>query len=119
MENSTFFQVYFLTLLVSVALTITVIILIQPGLRKYFENLSQDAEISKFFRKITNIVIILGGISAALKSSYNTDEKSNWLTLTWHSADQLKETMENLFLILMIFAIVFFVLFLINKKLNK
>jgi hypothetical protein len=119
MENSTFFQVYILTLILSLAITITVIILIQPGLKKYFENLSQDAEISNFFKKLTNIILLLGGLSAALKSGYDIDEKSNWLTVTWNSAGQLKETMGNLFLILMIFAIVFFILYLINKKLTK
>ena len=119
MENSTFFQVYILTLLVSLAITITVILLIQSGLKKYFENLSQDTEIGKFFLKLTNIVLLLGGLSAALKSAYDTDEKANWLTVTWNSASQLKETLGNLFLILMIFAIVFFVLHLINRQLNK
>jgi hypothetical protein len=119
MENSIFFQVYLLTLAVSFAVTIVIILLIQPGLKKYFDNLSHDTEIAKFFLKITNIILLLGGISAALKNNYNTDDKANWLTLTWNSADQLKETLGNLFLILMIFAIVFFVLHLINRQLNK
>ena len=119
MENSTFFQVYILTFIVSLIATLVVIVLIQPGLKKYFENLSQDKEIGKFFLKLTNIVILLGGLSAALKSSYDTDDKANWLTLSWNSAGQLKETLGNLFLILMVFAIAFFILHLINRQLNK
>jgi beta-lactamase regulating signal transducer with metallopeptidase domain len=119
MENSTFFKVYFLTLLISIALTITLIFLIQPGLKKYFENLSQDSEIAKFFLKLTNIILLLAGIGAALKSGYDTDEKANWLTLTWNSASQLQETLSRLSIILMIFAILFFILYLINRQLNK
>jgi hypothetical protein len=119
MENSTFFKVYFLTLVLSLVLTVVLIILIRPGLKKYFENLSQDGEIAKFFLKLTNIILLFGGISAALKSSYSIDEKANWLTLTWNSTGQLQETLGRLSVLLMIFAIVFFILYLINKQLNK
>jgi hypothetical protein len=119
MENSTFFKVYFLTLVISLVLIVALIILIQPGLRKYFENISEDSEIARFFIKLTNIILLLGGLGAALKSNYDTGDKANWLTLTWNSASQLQETMWRLSVILMVFAIVFFILFLINKRLSK
>jgi hypothetical protein len=119
MENSTFILTYLSILAICLILTIGLIILIQKGLKRYYENLSQDAELTRFFIKITNIVIFLGGASAGLRSDYNTREDANWLTLTWNATDQLQESLRNLFMIMMIFAIFFLILHLYSRKINK
>jgi hypothetical protein len=92
--------------------------MINKGLKKYFENLGQDPDIAAFFVRLTRLIIILSGLSAALKSSYDTGEKANWLTLTWDAANQLKETLSNLFVVLIILAIAFFILHLIARRLK-
>src|SRR3972149_11289408 len=110
MEKSTFIQTYLLTFVFCLTLTVGLIILINKGLKRFFENLSQDHDIAKFFLKLTNIIILLGGIGAALKSAYSTGEGSNWLTLIWDSAGQAQESLGQLFLTLIILAITFFIL---------
>ena len=119
MKNSTFFGTYLLTFFVCLTLTVGLIFLINKGLKKYFENLSQDKEIAKFFIKITNIIIFLGGLSTALSSGYNIGKDANWLTLTWNVAGQLNESLERLFVTMIIFAITFFILHLIARKISK
>jgi hypothetical protein len=119
MENSTFIQAYLLTFVVCVALTIGLILIINKGLKSFFNNLSKDNDIAKFFSKLTNIIIFLGGLSAALSSFYNTTEEANWLTLTWDIAEQFEESLFRLFLTLMILAITFFILHLIARRTNK
>ena len=119
MENSIFIQTYLITFVVCLTLTVGLIILINKGLKKFFENLSQDNDIAKFFIKLTNIIILLGGLGAALTSGYNTGEDANWLTLTWDIAEQLEESLGRLFWTLMIFAIVFFILHLIARRTSK
>ena len=119
MEKITFFQTYLLTFVVCITLTVGLIIIINKGLRRFFENLSQDNDIAKFFIKLTNIIILLGGLGAALTSGYDTSEDANWLTLTWDVAEQLEESLRQLFLTLMIFAIAFFILHLIARRVNK
>lgn len=119
MENSTFFQTYLLTFVVCVGLTVGLIILLNKGIKSFFENISKDNDIAKFFIKLTNIIILLGGLSAALGSYYNTAETANWLTLTWNVAGHLEETLFQLFVTLMILAIVFFILHLIVRRANK
>ncbi|MCH8318401.1 MAG: hypothetical protein IIA88_07865 [Bacteroidetes bacterium] len=119
MENSTFIQTYLLTFVVCLTLTVGLIILINKGLKRFFENLSQDNDIAKFFVKLTNIIILLGGLGAALKNGYYTGEDANWLTLTWDVVEQLEESLWRLFVTLMIFAIAFFILHLIARRTNK
>ena len=119
MENSAFIQTYLITFTVCLILTVGLIIILNNGLKKYFENLCDDADIAKFFLKLTNTIILLGGIGAALKSGYTTGEHANWLTLTWDSAGQIQEALSRLFITLIIFAIVFFVLHLIARRINK
>jgi len=48
MENSTFIQAYLLTFVVCVALTIGLILIINKGLKSFFNNLSKDNDIAKF-----------------------------------------------------------------------
>jgi Na+/phosphate symporter len=119
MEKIAFFQTYLLTFLISVTLTVGLIFLINKGLRRFFEYLSQDNEIARFFVKLTNIIILLGGLGAALTSGYNTSKDANWLTLTWDAAEQLENSLGRLFLTLIIFAIVFFVLHIFSRRMNK
>lgn len=119
MENSTFIQTYLLTFIVCTTLTVGLIIIINKGLKRFFENLSHDKDIANFFIKLTNIIILLGGLGAALKSGYNTGEDANWLTLTWDVAEQLEESLGRLFLTLMILAIAFFILHLIARRTDK
>ena len=119
MENSTFLQAYLLTFVVCMTITVGLIIIINKGLKKYFENLYQDTDISKFFVKLINIIILLGGMGAGLTSSYNIGAEANWLTLTWDIAEQLEESLGQLFLTLMIFAITFFIIHLIARRVNK
>lgn len=119
MENTTFFQTYLLTFAGCMTLTVGLVILVNKGLKRFFENLSQDNDIAKFFLRLTNIIILLGGLGAALKSNYNTGENANWLTLTWNIAEQIEESLGRLFVTLMIFAIAFFILHLIARRTDK
>jgi hypothetical protein len=119
MENSTFILAYLLTFVVCVSLTVGLLVLINKGLKSYFENLSRSPEIAEFFIRITNLIILLGGVGAALESSYNTSKEANWLTLTWNITEQLEKSMGRLFLTLLIFAIAFFILHLFAKKPKK
>lgn len=119
MEKSTFIQTYLLTFAFCLSITIGLILMMKKGLKKFFENLSQDNDIANFFVKLTNIIILLAGIGAALKSGYQTDEKSNWLTLIWDSAAQAQESLGRLFLTLIILAVTFFILHLVARRVNK
>ena len=119
MENTTIFQTYLLTFMVCLILTVGLILLINKGLKKFFESLCQDDDIARFFVKLTNIIILLGGLGAGLTSGYTKGEDANWLTLTWNAADQLEESLGRLFLTLMIFSVVFFILHLIARRTTK
>lgn len=119
MENATFIKAYLITFVICTILTITLILLINKGLKKYFENLAQDKIIAKFFIKLSYLIILLGGISASLTSNYNTLDTANWLTLTWDVTDHLKELFERLFLIIIILSIAFFILHLWDKRTIK
>ena len=119
MENATFIKAYLITFIICTILTITLILLINKGLKKFFENLAQDKIIAKFFIKLSYLILLLGGISASLTSSYNTLDTANWLTLTWNITDHLKELFERLFLIIIILSIVFFILHLKDKRTIK
>ena len=119
MEKSTFILTYLLTFSACLAVTVGLILLINKGLKKYFENLSGDADIARFFIKLTNAILLLCGVSAALPSVYDTAESANWLTLTWDIAKHLESSLDKLYITLMIFAVVFFVLHLIARRINK
>jgi len=119
MENSSFILAYILTFLVCVSLTVGLLFLINKGLKSYFENLARNKEIAEFFIRITNIIILLGGIGAALTSTYNTTKEANWLTLIWNITEQLEKSLGRLFLTLIILAIAFFILHLFAKKPKK
>ncbi|MBL4755645.1 MAG: hypothetical protein JKY52_18890 [Flavobacteriales bacterium] len=119
MENATIFQTFLLTLAVCLMLTVGLIILINKGLKQFYEKVSQDHDIANFFTRLTNIILLLGGLSAAMASSYTTGEDANWLTLTWDIADQLEESLSQLFFTLMIFTIAFLILHLMAKRTVK
>lgn len=119
MEKTTFLTVYIITFVGCLLLTLIIIKLLQKGLRRFLEKITQDAEISYFFSKLVSLVLFLGGFSAALSNSYVTDEKANWLTLSWDSVNQVRATLESLFTTLIIVSVVFLILELINRKLAK
>ncbi len=119
MENSTFFLTYLLTFLFCIAVTVSLIYLANKGLKRFFKVFSQDNEIARFFVRMTNIIILLGGVSAALKSGYNTGEKSNWLTLVWDSAAQIQESLGRLFTTLIVLTITFFILYMVSRLTKK
>lgn len=119
MENSTFLQAYLITFIVCVTLTIGLIILMSRGLKSFFENLCNDKDIAKFFIKLTKIIILLAGLSAALSSYYNTTDTANWLTLTWDITDHLEKALFQLFVTLMILAVAFLILLMIARRTNK
>lgn len=119
MENATFIKVYLVTFIICTILTIALIIIINKGLKKFFENLAEDKIIAKFFIKLSYLIILLGGISASLTSNYNTLDTATWLTLTWDVTDHLKALFERLFLITIILSVVFFILHLQDKRTNK
>ena len=98
MGNSTFFLAYLVTFLICIAITVILIIFIDKGLKLYFQNLTKDQDIAVFFIKLVKIIIILGGVGAALTGGYNTGEGSNWLTLTWDMARQMEESLSKLFI---------------------
>ncbi len=119
MENSTFFLTYLLTFIFCVAITVGLIYLVNKGLKRFFKVFSNDTDIARFFVKLTNIIIILGGVGAALKNTYNVGEKSNWLTLIWDSAAQIQESLGRLFTTLIVLAITFFILHLVARLIKR
>jgi hypothetical protein len=119
MESSTFFLAFLLTFLVCVIITVILIFLINKGLIQFFSNVAKENDIARFFVKMTKIIIILGGIGAALTGGYKTGEEANWLTLAWDISRQLEESLSHLFLTFMILAIAFFILYILGKHTNK
>lgn len=119
MELSAILQTYLITLAVCISITLIIISSIKPGLKRFFDNLSQDQDISTFFVKLTNIIIFLGGVGAAIGSVYTISEEGNWLTLTWSVANQMEKSLSRLFITLIVFAVVFFVLHLRDKQSKK
>ena len=119
MEKMTFFQVYVATAVACLAITIAIFRSLKPGLITFLNSLTFDHEISKFFVKLVTLILLLGGFSAGLASDYHTDEKANWLTLSWDSVDQVQGTLENLFGILITLTTVFFILNVINRRFSK
>jgi len=118
MTNSTFFFSYLITLLVCLGVTIGLLFLFRNGLRKFYKNLAGEGPIADFFVKLTNLVILLAGLSAALTGNYNTKE-ANWLTLTWDMANQLKESLNRLFVTFIILSVAFLIIQLMLKRSKK
>lgn len=119
MENSSFFLTFLITLVIGVIITLVVIYFLNPGIKKFFDYLSPDKEVSGFFARLTACVLLLGGLSGAFAAHYDTGEKSNWLTMTWDSAGQLKESLQQIFIALIILTITFSILLVIDKRINK
>jgi hypothetical protein len=119
MEHLTFFWAYLLTFLTCLVLTAAIIILLNKGLKKFFSQISPDPEISGFFTKITTMVLFLAGISAGIAANFDTGEKANWLTMTWDASKQIKESLQQVFITLLILAISFFLLLVLDRKVNK
>ena len=119
MEKMLFLEVYLITTLCCFALTIIISRSLRPGLNFFLSTLTHDAEITRFFVRMVTLIFILGGFGAGLANGYLTDEKANWLTLSWDAVDQMQGTMNNLFGILITLTIVFFIMHLVNRKLSK
>ena len=119
MENLTFLEVYLVTVIACFALTVMITKLLNRGLKVFFDGLTDDKELSKFFTKMVSLILMLAGFSAALANSYVTGEAANWLTLSWDSVNQFQATLENLFVVLISFSVVFFILHLFNRRLSK
>ena len=118
MTTSTFFFSYLITLLVCFGITIGMLLFFKSGLRRFYKNLAGEGPIADFFVKLTNLVVLLAGLSAALTGNYNTRD-ANWLTLTWDVADQLKESLNKLFITFIILAVVFLLVQLVLKRSKK
>jgi Na+/alanine symporter len=119
MEKLTFLEVYLATVVACFALTIAILRSLKPGLTIFLNSLTLDHEISKFFVRLVTLILLLGGFSAGLANGYITDEKANWLTLSWDSVDQVRGTLENIFGVMITLTIVFFILNLINRRFSK
>ena len=119
MTNSAILQVYLVTFLGCAGLTVGLILLINKGLKRFFKVICQDPVISKFFFKLTNIILLIAGLGAGLKNDYKTGKDSNWLTLTWDSANQLQEVFSRLLTIMMIFAVLYILIQILVRKLDK
>lgn len=119
MEKITFLQVYLATASVCFVLTIAILRFIKSGLILFMDNLTHDKEISKFFVKLVTLILLLGGFGAGLAAGYVTDEKANWLTLSWDSVDQLRGTLQNIFGIMITLTLAFFILNLIDRRFSK
>jgi hypothetical protein len=101
------------------ALTVVIIFLINKGLKRYFEHFSQDNDIARFFIKLTNVIVLLGGTSAALSAGYNTGENASRLTLIWDAAKQIEDSLTRIFITLIILGITLIILHLIARRTNK
>ncbi len=119
MDKTLVFEIYLLVFAASAALTLGLIKMLGKGMHRFYEQLCQDAEIAKFFVKLSNVVMVLGGLGAALTASYNMTEDANWLTLTWNAASQLQEVMSKLFIVLTIFAVAFFIVQAMLRRNSK
>ena len=119
MQNSTFLTAYLLTLAICLVFTIGIIALLNKGLKKFFNHITRDEEVSGFFTKLSTLILFLGGLSAGVGASYDTGEKANWLTITWDAAKQVKDSLQQLFIAVLILSITFFILLVIDRRINK
>lgn len=119
MEKSTFILVYVLTLVFCIAVSVLLILILNDGIKKYFRHISHDKDIAKFFTKLMYIIILLGGISAAIPGNFDTGEKANWLTVTWDAAKQIESSLSRVFITLLVLAITFLILHLVARRINK
>jgi type IV secretory pathway VirB6-like protein len=119
MQNSTYLIAYLLTLVVCIAFSLLLIAILSKGLKKFFNQITRDEEISGFFTRLTTLVLFFGGLSAGVGASYDTGEKANWLTVTWDAAKQVKDSLQQLFIALLILSITFFILMAVDRKVNK
>lgn len=107
MEKTTFLVTYLVSFLVCAGVTLGLIALINKSLKVYFKQLCQNAQVADLFIRMTKIVILLAGLGAALTSNYTTNEKADWLSLTWNVAAQVKAALESLFIAFIILALAF------------
>jgi hypothetical protein len=118
MKTVTFLSFYLTALVLCLALTGGIIKMLSTGLSKYFEELIQDNEISRFFVRMIILILFLGGFGAALENDYVV-EKANWLTLAWDATDQVHGTMDSLFGTLITLSILFLVVELLRQRFRK
>ena len=119
MQTSAFLTAYLVTLILCPVLTVAVIMMLNDGMKKFFESISPDPAISGFFSRVTRIVLLLAGLSGAVAANYNTGEKANWLTVTWDSAGLVKDSLEQLFITLIVLSVAFLIMMVIDRKLNR
>ncbi len=119
MDKTFVFEIYLIVFAAGAVITIGLVRMLSKGMLRFYEHLCQDAEIAKFFVKLSNVVLVLGGVGAALTASYNMTEDANWLTLTWNAASQLQEVMSRLFIVLTIFAVAFFIVQAMLRRNSK
>ena len=119
MQNSTFLTAYLLTLVICLVFTIALIAILNKGLKKFFNHISGDEEVAGFFTRLTTLILFLGGLSAGVGASYDTGEKANWLTIIWDAAKQVKDSLQQLFIAIMILSVTFFILLVIDRRINK
>jgi hypothetical protein len=119
MEKTTFLVTYLVSFLVCAGVTLGLIALINKSLKVYFKQLCQNAQVADLFIRMTKIVILLAGLGAALTSNYTTNEKADWLSLTWNVAAQVKAALESLFIAFIILALAFLVLHVCTRICKK
>jgi hypothetical protein len=81
-------------------ITILIMTALRKGLQAFFESIFKSKPIEDFFLRLTQIIIALAGIGAALGASFTTEAGKNWLTLSWSVADQIEASWMELLLIL-------------------
>jgi hypothetical protein len=119
MEKSTFLLIYLSTFVAGIALTVGIMFMLNKGIKKYFNAITVDPEVTGFFTRLTLIVLFLSGAGAAISARYTIGDEANWLTLTWDAAAHLKEPMQQLFITLLIFSVAFAALLIIDKRTGK
>jgi hypothetical protein len=81
-------------------ITILIMTALRKGLQAFFESIFKSKPIEDFFLRLTQIIIALAGIGAALGASFTAEAGKNWLTLSWSVADQIEASWMELLLIL-------------------
>ncbi len=119
MEKTTFLITYLACFLVCAGITLGLIALIDKSLKAYFKQLCENARVADLFIRMTKIVVLLAGLGAALTADYTTNEKADWLSLTWNVAAQIKAALESLFMAFIILALAFLVLHVCTRIYKK
>ncbi|MDD5085436.1 MAG: hypothetical protein PHE61_05250 [Candidatus Omnitrophica bacterium] len=115
MNNWIVFGVYCVFTIICAAFVVGVTYLLHKGMKAFFSEVCGRKEIVAFFVMLAEAALILGGVGAAIGSTYSESAGKNWLTLVWSAAGQVRASIDGLLGLLKIFVVAFLVFFVAGK----